>query len=83
MGLFSTKVKFLTYENNKKQGGLISHVDSILQGYMVLDPSALHMDSFLTRHRELHSLTSEGLFCRRGGSSQFKTLRERPYSFYK
>jgi hypothetical protein len=82
MGLFSTKVKFLTYENNKKQGGLTSHSDSISQGYMVLDSPAFHMDSFLRRHRDLLSFTSKGLFCRRCGSSQFKIRIERPYSFY-
>jgi hypothetical protein len=49
---------------------------------MLSDPAAFHIDSFLRRHIVLLSFTSKGLFCRRGGFSQFKTLRERPYSFY-
>jgi hypothetical protein len=49
----------------------------------VQDSPAFHKDSFLRRHRVLLSFTLKGLFYSGGGSSQFKILRERPYSFYK
>jgi hypothetical protein len=50
---------------------------------MVLDPPASNMDSFHRRNKVLLSFTWKGLFCRRCCSSQFKTLTDRLYSFYK
>jgi hypothetical protein len=50
---------------------------------MVLDSSASNMGNFLRSNRVLLSFTCKGLFCTRLCSSQFKTLKDRLYFFYK